>query len=625
MESALKKFLKAEEIGEDNYLVLNIIGLIYLNSTKFLDVVKAENYLIRAAKYADSQISPEAIRGTNILSQNVNDDFSEIVVDDSVPKRISSDSYYNVSIACYIQMNFNGAVENAKKAYEINGDLDAGYSYAKFLLVSGGDANVAADALVKIMLADRMYLILCMQDVTFINNKIINSRLTKLKEQIHDELKNKIEFINANILEDSYALPKKNELETNFQQANNLLSLLELKHNSEKFVFEELSHDSKSSEGVLVSDSYGNIKDFEYTIKDVVLKERKTIIEINNKVEYLKSKVLPDSEAFEFLNSINTNIKTVKEIRTVSTILTEPQKWRLFSIMNKLVVQDIDDSAREKFYKRIAKILSPIVKKRNKETYSEFDIFHYNHEFEIDEPIDEYKPILSLAEFVEIENKLRIELNNLQSIKTKLEEKKIEKEAIEDTELKKNGHILTIILCVIFPRFIYLVIYQKYKKWQEKKSNIILEELKEFEVENQQANSNEQTITQNKQHKFVDILKLVFFTFLIWLGSYIVVAVISSQLIGETWKNVAGMFGAITLLLSIGFIIIRTIFILNKKKVNLKLNNMETIPKCPTCGNNKKGDSAKRCSKCGKITCIKCSFSGCTCGSSSSNKQYKIG
>ena len=52
---------------------------------------------------------------------------------------------------------------------------------------------------------------------------------------------------------------------------------------------------------------------------------------------------------------------------------------------------------------------------------------------------------------------------------------------------------------------------------------------------------------------------------------------------------------------------------------------METISKCPSCGNNKKRDSAKRCSKCGKITCKKCSFSGCTCGCSSSNKQYIIG
>ena len=46
---------------------------------------------------------------------------------------------------------------------------------------------------------------------------------------------------------------------------------------------------------------------------------------------------------------------------------------------------------------------------------------------------------------------------------------------------------------------------------------------------------------------------------------------------------------------------------------------------CPSCGNTKKRDRAKRCSKCGKITCKKCSFTGCTCGCNSSNKQYIIG
>lgn len=46
---------------------------------------------------------------------------------------------------------------------------------------------------------------------------------------------------------------------------------------------------------------------------------------------------------------------------------------------------------------------------------------------------------------------------------------------------------------------------------------------------------------------------------------------------------------------------------------------------CPNCGNTKKGDTAKKCSKCKKITCVKCKFTGCTCGSMSSEKRYIIG
>lgn len=52
---------------------------------------------------------------------------------------------------------------------------------------------------------------------------------------------------------------------------------------------------------------------------------------------------------------------------------------------------------------------------------------------------------------------------------------------------------------------------------------------------------------------------------------------------------------------------------------------METIPMCSNCGNTKKGQSAKKCAACGKITCQKCSFTGCTCGSMSYSKHLKIG
>lgn len=51
---------------------------------------------------------------------------------------------------------------------------------------------------------------------------------------------------------------------------------------------------------------------------------------------------------------------------------------------------------------------------------------------------------------------------------------------------------------------------------------------------------------------------------------------------------------------------------------------MEKINSCPSCGNDRSGQSAKRCASCGKITCQKCSFTGCSCGSKSYNKQFKI-
>jgi predicted RNA-binding Zn-ribbon protein involved in translation (DUF1610 family) len=61
------------------------------------------------------------------------------------------------------------------------------------------------------------------------------------------------------------------------------------------------------------------------------------------------------------------------------------------------------------------------------------------------------------------------------------------------------------------------------------------------------------------------------------------------------------------------------------KFLTLKQKSMETIPMCPNCGNTHKGDRAKKCTQCKKITCSKCSFSGCSCGSQSITKLYVIG
>lgn len=45
---------------------------------------------------------------------------------------------------------------------------------------------------------------------------------------------------------------------------------------------------------------------------------------------------------------------------------------------------------------------------------------------------------------------------------------------------------------------------------------------------------------------------------------------------------------------------------------------------CPNCGNTRNNTNAKRCSKCKKVTCNNCSFTGCPCGSTSRDKSYII-
>jgi hypothetical protein len=51
---------------------------------------------------------------------------------------------------------------------------------------------------------------------------------------------------------------------------------------------------------------------------------------------------------------------------------------------------------------------------------------------------------------------------------------------------------------------------------------------------------------------------------------------------------------------------------------------MKTIPMCPNCGNTNKNYKPKKCSACKKITCQKCSFTGCPCGSMSIEEIFEI-
>ena len=76
-----------------------------------------------------------------------------------------------------------------------------------------------------------------------------------------------------------------------------------------------------------------------------------------------------------------------------------------------------------------------------------------------------------MIEFIDIENDLGSLLNELQKQLSKKRAVYAEANNRRDIELKKMRKGIAIILCIFFPPYIYILIYQYYKREKEKKIN----------------------------------------------------------------------------------------------------------------------------------------------------------
>lgn len=132
-EDALKNLLEAEKREVADYIVLYQIGMIYLYSTKegeTQNLVKAEEYLRRAAKYAVVESNPEAQKTLNILAGEANQNISM----SKAAKAFAARAYFQAAIACYAQGKFAEAADLSEKAYSLLPSLlEAGFLQAKSL------------------------------------------------------------------------------------------------------------------------------------------------------------------------------------------------------------------------------------------------------------------------------------------------------------------------------------------------------------------------------------------------------------------------------------------------------------------------------------------------------------
>ncbi len=142
-DDALDEFLKAESIKKQDFSVLFQIGIIYLYSTKHINIILAKDYFTRAIKYALVEFEGELTATSNdFIDKNRTLRFSHEKLDNGISFLIS-ESFQNIAFCEYILANFISAVEFQKKAILYNETSENYFLLSKYQI----RANYTSDAI----------------------------------------------------------------------------------------------------------------------------------------------------------------------------------------------------------------------------------------------------------------------------------------------------------------------------------------------------------------------------------------------------------------------------------------------------------------------------------------------
>ncbi|MDP8229290.1 MAG: hypothetical protein P9M15_07550 [Candidatus Electryoneaceae bacterium] len=299
---ALENFLEAEEREKTDYAVLYRIGLVYLYQPKLLDLAKAEDYLLRAGKYASAEEDAKAIKA-------------------------GAEAYFQAGIACYTQGKFAEAAELSQRAFILNPTLlEAEFNQAKFL-AADDRANQALPILHGVIETDRMYAPKTAQD----GDLATKSKVLSLLEQLRDDAVHKAtEIVNRckrEMIPDSQAIPVLHEIEKLFGKNSYLdaLTALDVLTKKRKWTLELYEY------GKIVEQTiYMRIEEF-------VLLERESmdtlVREATERLERCQKEIIADSKAASLLLKIETIIsnKTYINVSNALDELTEKKEWTLVS------------------------------------------------------------------------------------------------------------------------------------------------------------------------------------------------------------------------------------------------------------------------------------------------------
>jgi len=167
-KDALENFLKALEVEKTDYFILYQVGIIYLYADDILDPKKAEDYLLRSAKYAFVESNP-------IVS--------------------SYDIYEQAAIAAFLQQKYKESIKYIQKSLSLVPEKKiTRFNYARFL-AADLQGNEAVKVLKPLILEDRTFAVAADLDGKLSTFSEVQILLVELRDKANYELKEEIDLI----------------------------------------------------------------------------------------------------------------------------------------------------------------------------------------------------------------------------------------------------------------------------------------------------------------------------------------------------------------------------------------------------------------------------------------------
>ena len=221
-EDALQNFLKSESIEPRDYFVLQRIGLIYYHSSKHKDLKSAEEYFLKAGKYAVASMKITEMGSPNLLQNHLDQKYYHRID--------AAESYMFAGRSCYLQCKYSEAAEYSGKAFSLNPDLvEAGFTQAKSLAASNNELQ-AAGVLEKVIELDRFYSIRTLSDRDLCNKPPIHSLLKRLRIEATKKASDFVGDCKKKMIPDSMALKFLLQMEKLIEQNSFLTSKEVLDH-----------------------------------------------------------------------------------------------------------------------------------------------------------------------------------------------------------------------------------------------------------------------------------------------------------------------------------------------------------------------------------------------------------
>lgn len=179
-DDSLENLLKAEQIEKTDYFTLQRIGMIYLFSTKHLDLPIAIDYFLKSAKYSYGETHSFSSQTINYLENDLSTDISSQIRTTLDIKKHTANSYLYASQCYYLQKDYKNALTCAQNAYNIVPSfLEAGFNTVKYLCCLGKE-KVAIPILKDIILKNKFFSVKAINDADIITKQEVQTLLLEL-------------------------------------------------------------------------------------------------------------------------------------------------------------------------------------------------------------------------------------------------------------------------------------------------------------------------------------------------------------------------------------------------------------------------------------------------------------